>query len=461
MVQRDQIPKEVNDIEQYKLIREAINASQPAYPETPYGATKTAELNVQFAVDPSYGLTRERYAWFSDGTFFDSSNFDTSGSRIDVETNATVDSSARIRSAYPGQYVSHTIAEPGLGAELRTQDLEYDVDGHVSLTHGEISLEVSSIETSTGTGINAHGISYEEDGVYHQVRVDGSDVAKVPQQKWNIDPLDGTGPSGFTLTPDDGYVYQFIYSWYGEGQMVLAIQDPGNGILPVNAYTPSGAANPPVTSPNLPVQVIVQNQGTADTLGLTVGGMQFATHGKEQEGQTTRTTEEGRHTSSSFISDNIVLDEEAVDPYSTTHAPLVAAKRKADREVEKGLKFEIGDVLANVNSDVYLFIFDEFNVPTSGLDGSFTEVTSRNSTAIDESKILTNTTATTYTPTTDSVLRGFSYVPSSKNDPAIIIAGDTTARVPLRATSVITAALAPGENNTGANPALVEFKEGF
>lgn len=437
----------------------------PAYGDTPYGARKTAELNVQFSIDPSFGLSKQRYGWYSDGVFFDRTNFDTSGSRITVSTNATDGtSSARIRSAYPGQYISHTIAEPGLGAEIASSNIERDAENLVSLTHGEISFKVGSVETSTGTGINSHGISYESDATYHQVRVDGQDVLKTPQKDWNIDTLDGSGgvdnPSGLTLTPEDGYVYQFIYSWYGEGAMILAIQDPDNGIVPVNSYIPSGSANPPVTSPNLPVQVILQNQGTADSLSATVGGMQFATHGRGELETTTRTTEEARHPAAGFISDNTTLVDEAVDPYQTTLAPLIAARRNNEREVEKGLRLEVDNILVNVQSDIYAFIFDEFDPAGANLDGTFAYPRSRNGTE-NESEILTNTTCTTYSPTNESVLRGFVFIPSSKNSPAIVTGGDSSSRVPLRSTVVVAAALAPGENNTTASPALVKFREGF
>jgi len=437
----------------------------PAYGDTPYGARKTAELNVQFSIDPSFGLSKHRYGWYSDGVFFDRTHFDTSGSRIGITTSATDGtSSARIRSAYPGQYISHTVAEPGLGAEINESNVERDADNLVSLTHGEISFEVSSIETDTGTGINAHGISYESDATYHQVRVDGQDVAKVPQEDWNIDTMDGSGdldnPSGLTLEPEGGYVYQFIYTWYGEGAMILALQDPDNGIIPLNSYVPTGSANPPVTSPNLPVQVVIQNQGTADSLGATVGGMQFATHGSGDLATTTRSTEEARHPPAGFISENTTLIDESVDPYQTTLAPLIAARRNSEREVEKGLRLEVDNVLVNVQSDIYAFIFDEFDPAGANLDGTFSYPRSRNGTE-GESEILTNTTCTTYSPTSESVLRGFVFIPSSKNSPTLVTGGDANSRVPLRSTVVVAAALAPGENNTTASPALVKFREGF
>jgi len=438
----------------------------PAYGQTPYGATKTAELNVQFAIDPSFGLSEERYGWYSDGVFLDDTNITEANGRLKLETNAADGASnVRLRSSYPGQYIAHTISEPGLGAEIDPSNIERDADNLVSLTHGEISLELGSIDTATQTGINAHGISYESDATYHQVRVDQQDVLKTPQKDWNIDTMDGSGdldnPSGLKLTPEDGYVYQFIYSWYGEGAMILALQDPDNGIIPLNSYVPNESeGRPPLSSPNLPIQVTVLNKGTADSLSVTVGGMQYATHGKGDIKTTTRTTEEARVTGGGFISDQVTLTDESVDPFNSTLSPLVAARRNSELTVQKSLRFEVDNVLLDCQSDVYAFIFDEFRPGDSGLDGTFSPPKSKGATTR-ESRILTNTTATTYSPTTDSVLRGFVFIPSSKNDPALIVGGDASSRIPLRSTVIIAAALAPGENATAATPALVKFLEGF
>jgi hypothetical protein len=460
MVQRDKVPEDVNDIEQYKLLVAALEGAKPRYPDTPYGARKTAELDIQFSLDPSYGLTKERYGWYSDKNFFDSTNFTEQGGRIKVETSATSGDSARIRSAYPGQYVSHTIAEPGLGADIDAEHIERDADGFVSLTHGEISFEVSSVDTDTNTGINAHGISFEPDATYHQVRSGGTDVAKIPQSEWNIDKLNGDGPSGLELTPSEGYVYQFIYSWYGEGAMILAVEDPvKRRIVPVNYFIPDSVNNP-IESPNLPVQAFVENKDTAESLSFTLGGMQYATHGKQNEKQTTRTTEEARITANGFIDTEVVTSDNAVDPFAETGRPLVAARRDESKlSVEKGMKFEVGDVQLSADQSCYIFVFDDFD--TSGLDGVFSDPVSRNGANINETRLKTNTTCTSYTPSNLAVLRGIAYVPSAKKEPSVVVRGDTTSRVPLRATSIVTVALAPGANNTEADPALVTFKEGL
>lgn len=55
----------------------------------------------------------------------------------------------------------------------------------------------------------------------------------VAQSSWNGDPLDGTGPSGLTLDPSKGNVYQIDIQYLGFGSVVFKVEvDPSNGNNP-------------------------------------------------------------------------------------------------------------------------------------------------------------------------------------------------------------------------------------
>jgi hypothetical protein len=47
---------------------------------------------------------------------------------------------------------------------------------------------------------------------------------RVRQSDFNIDPLDGTGPSGFTLDASKMQMYAFEYSWYGAGTIIWMLR---------------------------------------------------------------------------------------------------------------------------------------------------------------------------------------------------------------------------------------------
>jgi len=50
-----------------------------------------------------------------------------------------------------------------------------------------------------------------------------------PQSSFNVDPLDGTGPSGMVLDPTKLNVYQINFRWLGVGEIRYAIEDPNTG----------------------------------------------------------------------------------------------------------------------------------------------------------------------------------------------------------------------------------------
>ena len=63
-------------------------------------------------------------------------------------------------------------------------------------------------------------------GVANQTRVKMTlrNEIRVRQADFNIDPLDGTGPSGFTFDPSKMQMYALEYSWYGAGTVIWMIR---------------------------------------------------------------------------------------------------------------------------------------------------------------------------------------------------------------------------------------------
>lgn len=425
---------------------------------SPFHAVKGAELNIQVTADPSFGLNKKQYGWYSNDTIFDSTHFTDGSGVIEMETSATSGDSARLRTAYPGQYIPLAIAEPGVGLIIPSEHVEYDENDRVSLTHGEISAEIVEWQESTDSGINSHGISFEEDGTYFQMRRGDQDVEYIRQENWNIDPMDGTGPSGRVFRPDKGYVYGFPFTWHSQGAFYLIIYDVEVGrAIPVHRGTVDGSSA--IGTANLPVQVTVENKNTADPLGCDVGNMQYSTYGGELKDIQTRTTEETRYTTGSYISDTVTTVNNSVDPFQEPGVPLVSIRRDLDDlDSRVSLSVAIDQLFASVDQDTWLFIFDEYNADTALTGASFTGPESTQ--IATESRIETDTVATDYTPSSGAVLRGMTYISTGQKDIANI-AGDTSARLPLESTMVVTAALSQGSNATDAQPFIIGIEEGF
>ena len=72
-----------------------------------------------------------------------------------------------------------------------------------------------------GTGVNAIGTTTQT-GVAHTDNW-------IPQQSFNIDTLDGNGPSTVNIDPTKLNIFQINFRWLGAGELRFAIENPLNG----------------------------------------------------------------------------------------------------------------------------------------------------------------------------------------------------------------------------------------
>ena len=110
-------------------------------------------------------------------------------------------------------------------------------------------------------------------GIFVDIRRAGVDTI-VPQTSWNVDKLDGTGPSGATLTLSKGNIFQIVFTWYGYGviEFRVVIPDPttlAQEVITVNRFSPTGQTS--FTDPNQPLRAQIDNAGTATFFNLFVG----------------------------------------------------------------------------------------------------------------------------------------------------------------------------------------------
>jgi len=92
------------------------------------------------------------------------------------------------------------------------------------------------------------------------------------QASWNIDPMDGTGPSGMTLDQTKGNIYQIKYQWLGYGQITFALEAPESGAFQAVHAIKYANSSTSVTfkNPTLPLSAFVSNtSNTSDIVGYT------------------------------------------------------------------------------------------------------------------------------------------------------------------------------------------------
>lgn len=101
----------------------------------------------------------------------------------------------------------------------------------------------------------------------------------VPQASWNVDTLDGTGPSGMLLDITQMNVYRIAYQWLGAGQLEFSVENPATGRFQVVHRIRYANANavPSLQDPSLKIGWAAASLGSVGT-NLTVKGASGAAY---------------------------------------------------------------------------------------------------------------------------------------------------------------------------------------
>jgi len=426
---------------------------------TPFKSVKTTDQNVQFTISPDKGLTSRRYRWYSNGTLFDDTHFSSVESGIEVSTSSTSTDQARISSAIAGQYVSQSLATPGMGLYIDPSNTQLDSNDRVSLTNGEIYAGAfwwDSNNDQVDTGI---GFKWDTSGWEFFVKSLGSHLGNSPisQDDFDIDQFDGSGPSAQVHDPSTGYVYNWPYTWYNEGPFeagyLSKVQNQFEEALRFSVDGPS------TDTANFPVQLVVRNAGDAQSLTAELGGMQYTTYGGGINDIEFRETDETRVTEGdNFLDLSKSLTENAVDPTAEPGRPLVSIQRESG---VRDLAVAIQQIDTRpISDDIYVFQWDEPN-PSSALTGeSFTDPVTPNNVG-KETSIKTDTQATDYTPSSDAILRSVRFFEGGeKNKTGATVTQRVDARLGIDVTRVMTA-VNDGDSTADVDPFFVKIEESF
>ncbi|MCK5609555.1 hypothetical protein KAR91_47210 [Candidatus Pacearchaeota archaeon] len=104
----------------------------------------------------------------------------------------------------------------------------------------------------------------------------------IAQTAWSDDKFDGTGPSGITLIPTNGNVFQIQYQWLGYGQIRFFIENPSTGKLTlVHTIDYANTATiPSLNNPTLPLCSMVENTSNTSDIIVYSGSMGGFVEGK-------------------------------------------------------------------------------------------------------------------------------------------------------------------------------------
>lgn len=120
-----------------------------------------------------------------------------------------------------------------------------------------------------GTGTNNltpnNGIFFEcNNEVSWNIAKNGTVTQSVTQANWNVDPLDGTGPSRITLDTDATQILIIDFEWLGVGRVRVGFVIDGiiRYVHYFNHANDSSFDSVYMSSPNLPLRFDIQSDGT-------------------------------------------------------------------------------------------------------------------------------------------------------------------------------------------------------
>ncbi len=104
----------------------------------------------------------------------------------------------------------------------------------------------------------------------------------IPSGSFNIDRLDGSGPSGMTLNPQMGNVFQIEFQYLGFGNAIFSIEDPDSAkLVPFHIIKNANSRPTPVLkNPNLFTLATSANIGGTTSKTLKTASLAAFTEGK-------------------------------------------------------------------------------------------------------------------------------------------------------------------------------------
>jgi len=137
-----------------------------------------------------------------------------------------------------------------------------------------------------GIGDATNGFQIGYNGTQFAIRHRNAGVDTfIPQADWNIDPLDGTGPSGITLAPQNGNVFRVQYLWHGFGPILFyVLADAVSFQLVHEILWANSNLVPSLSNPTIPLRASVVNAGNATNLTLKTASMGIYNEGYDGKG---------------------------------------------------------------------------------------------------------------------------------------------------------------------------------
>jgi len=132
---------------------------------------------------------------------------------------------------------------------------------------------------------NIDGIWFECDGgnMYVRAAQSGVDTVNVAQASWNIDPMDGSGPSAHTIDWTKSQIFVMDFEWLGVGRVRYGLVKDGLVYYVHQNTQVNNHTNVYMSSPNQPLRYEIRSTGGTDEL-VHICGSVASEGGQTQNG---------------------------------------------------------------------------------------------------------------------------------------------------------------------------------
>jgi len=247
----------------YRVINTNINGDiELATPRSAFGEQLMAELTPVVQLQFPYNINNRliKTTLVAGGTVTQAN------AMAVVGTSTTTGSTALMESKTPIKY------NPGQGGMCRFTAL---FTTGVTGTNQEIGI---------GDSVDCFCVGIKDTNFGVNRRVDSVNNI-VTQSNFNIDTLDGNGPSGITIDVTKLNVFQISFQYLGAGAIDYSLEDPETGRFFCFHKIKYANANivPSLTNPTLPLRIFTDNGGTTSDVVLKSGSMAGFVEGKNVE----------------------------------------------------------------------------------------------------------------------------------------------------------------------------------
>jgi hypothetical protein len=143
---------------------------------------------------------------------------------------------------------------------------------------------VAGNQQRVGLGNGTDGLFFGYNGTsFGILRLHNTTETWTAQSSWNVDKMDGTGPSGVTLDPTKGNLFQIRYQWMGYGTIRFYVEHPTTGYFVEVHRIQYANANTVVSihNPSLPVEVRSANTTNDTAVVVYCAGMAGFIEGRD------------------------------------------------------------------------------------------------------------------------------------------------------------------------------------